>query len=377
MKVLHVYRMYHPDPPGGMHETVRQLCLSMQPLGVENHVFALSVAPEPAVLQRPEARVVRSRSWWAPASCDLGGPTAFKRFREAVQAVDLVHYLHPWPFADVLRLAAPAKPSVLTYISDIVRQRWLGKLYAPLMQHNLRSMQAIVYNAPAYREGSPVLSAPTLQPRLHQIPLGMLESALSPVGDPTILSRHGLDDGQPFLLFLGALRYYKGLQYLLAAAASTRGRIVLAGDGGFADEWRARAQAAGLNNLIFTGHVSEAEKLSLLQHCRAMVLPSHLRSEAYGQVLIEASMQSRPLITCEIGTGTSYINQHGQTGLVVPPADAPALAQAMNDLLGDAELAARYGRAARTRFEQVFAGEHMGRAYHALFAQVLGQATQA
>jgi hypothetical protein len=46
-------------------------------------------------------------------------------------------------------------------------------------------------------------------------------------------------------------------------------------------------------------------------------------------------------------------------------------------LLGDAELAARYGRAARARFEQVFAGEHMGRAYHALFAQVLGQATQA
>jgi rhamnosyl/mannosyltransferase len=71
---------------------------------------------------------------------------------------DVIHYLFPWPFSDVLhQLVRPGTPAVLTYISDIVRQKWLGAAYAPLMQRTLRSVEAIVANAPPYVRTSPVL----------------------------------------------------------------------------------------------------------------------------------------------------------------------------------------------------------------------------
>ena len=110
MKVLHVYRTYFPDPPGGMQEAIRQICLSTQAFGVQNTIFTLSPNPVPAVMERPEATVVRCRSWAAPASCDLGGIDAFTTFRSLVKQADVVHYLFPWPFADLLRETAPAKP---------------------------------------------------------------------------------------------------------------------------------------------------------------------------------------------------------------------------------------------------------------------------
>jgi len=372
MKVLHVYRTYYPDPPGGLQEAVRQICLGTQRLGVENTVFALSPHPHPACIERPEATVVRCRSWAAPASCDLGGLSALATFRKLVNDCDLVHYLFPWPFADLLREAAPRKPSVLTYISDIVRQRWLGRLYEPLLWRTMRSMDAIVSNVPAYAAHSPVLSRPELQQRLRFIPLGIEETACASAPDPHILERLGLREGEPFVLFIGVLRYYKGLHTLLQACAQTLGRVVIAGSGPEQAALLAQAKALGLHNTVFAGQVSESEKVALLRACRALVLPSHLRSEAFGMVLVEASLYGKPMISCEIGTGTSYVNRHGETGLVVAPEAPAALAQAMNLLLADKTLADSFGNAARQRYELYFSGIALGKAYTALYREVLG-----
>jgi glycosyltransferase involved in cell wall biosynthesis len=371
MKVLHVYRTYFPDPPGGLQEAIRQICISTQAYGVQNTVFTLSPLPVPQVIERPEARVVRCRSWAAPASCDLGASDALHTFRQLAKEADVVHYLFPWPFADVLRCVAPRKPSVLTYISDIVRQRWLGSVYGPLMWKTLRSMDAIVSNAPAYAAGSPVLSDPSLQPLLRQIPLGIDESTCTVNADERIFDKLGLKALEPFVLFVGVLRYYKGLHVLLQACQHIKGHVVVAGDGPEMAALQAQAMALGLQNVVFAGFVTDAEKMALLKACRGLVLPSHLRSEAYGMVLVEASMMGKPMVTCEIGTGTSFVNQHGVTGWVVPPESPDALAQAMNQLLADEGLAERYGRAARLRYEARFSGPVVGRAYADAFADVL------
>lgn len=371
MKVLHVYRTYFPDPPGGLQEAIRQICISTQAYGVQNTVFTLSPSPVPRVIERPEARVVRCRSWAAPASCDLGAWDALNTFRQLAKEADVVHYLFPWPFADVLRCVAPRKPSVLTYISDIVRQRWLGAVYGPLMWKTLLSMDAIVSNAPAYAAGSPVLSDPSLQPLLRQIPLGIDEGTCTINADARIFDKLGFKALEPFVLFVGVLRYYKGLHVLLKASQHIKGRVVVAGDGPEMAALQAQAMALGLQNVVFAGFVTDAEKMALLKACRGLVLPSHLRSEAYGMVLVEASMMGKPMVTCEIGTGTSFVNQHGETGWVVPPESPDALAQALNQLLADEALAKSYGRAARLRYETRFSGSAVGKAYADVFADVL------
>lgn len=373
LKVLHVYRTYYPDPPGGLQEGIRQICLAVQPFGVENTVFTLSPSPHPADITRPEGRVVRARSWGAPASCDVGGLAAFLRFQALARDADVVHYFFPWPFADLLHhVVRPTAPAVMTYISDIVRQRWLGAIYRPLMRKTLASVSAIVANAPAYPRTSEVLRDRSIRRRLRVIPLGIAERSYPEAEDSSILNKLGLSANEPFFLFVGVLRYYKGLHNLVQAASSVRAKVVIAGSGPEADSLQRLVQGLSLRHVLLAGQISDEEKVALFVRCRAVVLPSNLRAEAYGMVLVEAAMFGRPMISCEIGTGTSFINVNGKTGLVVPP-DAPdELADAMNRLLHDDHLAGRMGVAARRRYERHFSGRPLGQKYAALFHSVAG-----
>lgn len=371
--VLHVYRTYFPDPQGGMQEAIRQLCLAAKAEDVSNTIFTLSPKPHPTVIELPEARVVRSRSWAAPASCDLGGVDALRKFRRLAGQSDVLHFLYPWPFADLMRALTGVKtPAVLTYVSDVVRQRWLGRAYAPLMWRTLRSMRAIVANCPAYARTSPVLSDPAIRDKVRVIPLGIVEESYPAQGDETVFSRLGLAADEPYFLFIGVLRYYKGLHTLITAARQVKARIVIGGSGPEGEKLRTFSDQSATTNVLFAGQVSDEEKVALLKHCRAMVLPSHWRSEAYGMVLVEASLFGRPLVSCEIGTGTSFVNAHTESGLVVPPENPIALAGALNALLHDSSLAESLGRGARARYERLFSGPALGRAYAELFREVAG-----
>jgi glycosyltransferase involved in cell wall biosynthesis len=369
--VLHVYRTYFPDPPGGLQEAIRQIALSTCIQGLSNTIFALSPQPNPSDLFPPEGRVVRSRSWAAPASCDLGGISALTTFSRLAGEANVLHYLFPWPFADVLHaVVRPDRPAVMTYISDVVRQRWLGAAYAPLMWRTLGQMRVIVANSPAYANTSPVLSHPDIRGKVRVIPLGIEESSYPTEGDGSIFQRLGVSANEPYFLFIGVLRYYKGAHFLVRAAMNLSAKIVIAGSGPERDTLQKLSEEIGSGNVIFAGQVTDSEKVALLKSCRALVLPSHLRSEAFGMVLVEAAMFGRPLISCEIGTGTSYVNEHEVTGFVVEPESPDKLRWGMQTLLDDEQLATKMGRASRIRYDQLFSGPALGRAYADVFREV-------
>src|SRR5690606_7759130 len=115
-------------------------------------------------------------------------------------------------------------------------------------------------------------------------------------------------------------------------------------------EGELRAQAAGLANIHFLGAVSDLDKAALLELCTAFVFPSHLRSEAYGLSLVEAAMFGKPMISCEISTGTSFVNRDGETGIVVEPQDSAGMAEAMIRLSSDPDASSAYGRHAASRY---------------------------
>lgn len=372
MNVLHVYRTYYPDPPGGLQEAIKQISTATQSLGAKVRIFALSPDPVPARLDLPEAEVFRSRSWVAPASTDLGGPDSFRMYRELADWADVLHFHFPWPFADLLHLSSGRrKPSVMTYHSDIVRQRWLSAIYKPVMERMLASTDAIVATSPTYAHTSRVLSDRRFRGAVRVIPLGIAEETCSAAPDPTVFDRIRLSADEPYFLFVGVLRYYKGLHVLLEAAARISAKIVVAGMGPEASRLIAQSEKLGLRNVHFAGKVSEGEKLALISGCRALVLPSHLRSEAFGMVLVEASMHAKPMISCDIGTGTSFVNSNRKTGLIVPPENSGELARAMDELLKEKDLALLLGRAARQRYESLFSGGALARAYCDLYSEVL------
>ncbi len=372
LKILHVYKTYYPDTVGGVEEVIRQIMLSTQPLGIESRIFALSKTPSPRQITLNEGQIWRARSWGAPASCDIGGLSAFSTFQEAYKWADILHFHFPWPFADLLSMSGRLhKPKILTYHSDIVKQRIIFFFYQPLMYWNLNSMDALVATSPAYVESSKVLSKYIKIPgKLHVIPLGVDEPENDIRKFPDFLSENGIAEDS-YVLSLGVLRYYKGLHILLNAARKIRGNIVVAGSGPEENNLKLQVRQLGLKNVFFAGRVDDEEKMQLIKNCRAMVLASHLRSEAYGMVLVEASMQGKAMVTCEIGTGTSFVNKNEVTGLVVKPNSPDDLAVAINSLLEDKELADRYGASARKRYEDMFSAKTMGKSYASLYREIL------
>lgn len=176
---------------------------------------------------------------------------------------------------------------------------------------------------------------------------------------------------EPYFLFVGCTRYYKGLRYLIKASPKLKAKIVIAGCGPELGKLQEYVLRFSVKNVIFSGRVTEEEKNSLFANCRGFVLPSHMRSEAYGMVLVESSVFGKPMVTCEIGTGTSFVNIHNETGFVVEPANPEAISHALNVLLSDAPLATKMGLAARKRFENNFTGRQMGKAYAQLYNESL------
>lgn len=375
MKVLHIYRTYYPDSQGGIQEAIRQICLATNTFDVESRIFTLSPKPTPQHLSPPEGEVIRCRSWMTPASCDIGALSSLKEYKKLVAWADIIHYHFPWPFLDILQLFNfSKKPVVLTYHSDIVKQKFLKKIYSPLMYRTFQSLSALIATSPNYLDSSPVLRKYFSQKNVNVIPLGISRPKTdienSSAGNLDYLNRVGIKSGQ-YLLFLGVLRYYKGVHSLIQAAQSINLPIIVAGDGPEARGLKEITVLYRLNNVIFLGEVTEEEKHQLLRDCVALVLPSHLRSEAFGMVLIEASMHAKPMICCEVGSGTSYVNVHGVTGLVVPPGNPGALADACNQLINDRELAGRMGQAALRRYEKLFSAEALGKAHLELYSKLL------
>lgn len=371
MKILHSYRTYFPDPPGGVAEAIRQICLATAENGVNNTIYTLSPNPVPPIIKRVEGNVVREKSWISPASCDIGGLSSLTKFREQVKRADILHYHFPWPFADVLHgLTRHKPPSIITYHSDIIRQRFLGLAYSPLMWNMLKSMSVVVATSPNYARTSPILSHPDIRARVRIVPLGIDEHSY-PDEDNSIFQRINLLSGDPYFLFIGVPRYYKGIHTLIQAAKLVNVQIVIAGSGVEIFELKKLVGDLNLKNIIFSGFVTDSEKVALLKNCLALVLPSHLRSEAFGMVLIEAAMYGRPMISCEIGTGTSYANLHEESGFVVPPESPTELANAMNCLLADNALVAQMGLVARNRYEKLFSSVALGKAYMSIYQELL------
>ncbi len=179
--------------------------------------------------------------------------------------------------------------------------------------------------------------------------------------------------GQPLLLFVGRLRYYKGLHYLLRALGDLPGvGLAVVGSGPMEAEWKGLAKELGVaGRAHFLGEIADGELPACYHAADCFVLPACERSEAYGLVQVEAMAAGLPVICTELGTGTSFVNLHGETGLVVPPRDPHALAEACRSLLADADLRRRMGAQGRARALAEFTLERMVERVEAVYEEVM------
>ncbi|MBF13350.1 MAG: glycosyl transferase family 1 [Legionellales bacterium] len=368
MKVLHVYKTALPASYGGVETFIDTLCRGTDRLGVENMVLTLHPSPASKPIDMSGYRVYQAKEdlFFASTAFSI---SAFHLFRQLASTADIIHYHYPNPFGDLLGLMSSVKrPSIMTYHSDIVRQKFLRYLYQPLQQSFLKTMDAIVATSPNY-----VLSSKTLRAYTNQV--SVIPCAINPSVyqdcDQARLQYWRSRLPERFFLFVGVPRYYKGLSVAIEAIAGTDMQLVIGGAGGVEQALKKQAKSLGLDNVYFLGFVDEADKLALLHLCYGFVFPSHLRSEAFGTALLEAAVVGKPMISCEIGTGTTYVNLANKTGINITPTSASELKKAMGYLLDNPEKASWMGKNAKQRVMDLFTSEAQAKAYNELYQGVL------
>jgi rhamnosyl/mannosyltransferase len=247
---------------------------------------------------------------------------------------------------------------VLTYHSDVVRQASILKFYQPIMTRVLRRVDAIIIGSPPMRKSAYLAEH---QAKLRLIPYGIpLERFEKPAFLAQAKQGKGAAGDAATLLFVGRLRYYKGLDTLIRALPDIAARLRVAGIGPMEAEWKALAASLGVSDRIeWLGEVPDDELAALYHAADLFVLPASHPSEAFGLVQVEAMAAGLPVVCTELGTGTTYVNIDGVTGSVVPPRDPQALAAAINALIADPARRAALGIAAHARVTEEFALEVM------------------
>jgi len=379
MRILHLYKNYQPVL-GGIENHIRWLAEAQVQQGHEVTVLVTSLDRHTSECVEKGVRVIRAARLVLVASTplSLSLPWLLRR-----QRPDIAHLHFPYPPGELSQwLLGQARRIILSYHSDIVRQARILRLYAPLLRRFLRRVDRIIVATPQYRDSSPFL-----QPHGDKcvlIPYGIdlqrFEEA-DPAQVKAIRKRYGqaapepLPSCRPLLLFVGRLRYYKGLQYLIQAMPHIPATLLVVGIGPMEREWRALATAIGVADRVhFLGEVDDAALPAYYHAADLFVLPACQRSEAFGIVLVEAMATGTPVISTELGTGTSYVNRHGETGLVVPPRDPDALATAINELLADEARRQAMGRAARARARAEFSLPVMVERVLAVYEEALSTA---
>ena len=361
MQILHIFKTYIPDDFTGIPRVIETIAEGTAVLGISTNVLTLSKN----VQKIQPIRVDNHNVYQAPLTINIRSSgfsaQAYGLFQNLQAKADILHFHFPWPMGDMLHLAGRThKPALTTYHCDIVKQKILRHVYAPLMHNFLNKMDAIVATSPDYAASSPVLQR--YSDKTEIIPIGITSNVLS---NPERVATWRSRLGQDFFLFIGSHRYYKGLSFLIEAARRCDHKVVLIGEVNNAEI------ESYPDNIINVGKVNDSDKAAILELCCGLVLPSHLRAEAFGVVLLEAMRASKPIITCDIASGMNYVNRHEETGLIVPPRSPDALAAAMNRLASCPKTAQHFGKAGYKRFKAEFHANAMARRYRDLYSRLL------
>lgn len=358
MKVLQVNKLYYPFI-GGVEKHVQDVAESL--LGkIDVEVLVANTSRRKVTETVNGVPVTRLPSWGILRSAPVapGFYRAIKRM-----PADIYHLHFPNPFGEAAYLAAGAPGKlVVTYHSDVVRQKTLLRVYGPIIRRLLKRADAIMVSSP-----NMIKTSPWLQPvrdKCAVVPFG-INAAPFQLTPEIAAKAAGMREryGSPLVLFLGRLIYYKGVKYLIEAMKMVDAQLLIVGTGVLRADLEEQARGLGIADRVhFAGEATDADVPAYFHACDLFVLPSVANSEAFGFVQLEAHACGKPVVSTDLPTGVPYANLDGVTGLIVPPEDSAALAAAITRLLKDDALRRKLGAQAKARVENDFSREALARA---------------
>ncbi|WP_457666880.1 glycosyltransferase, partial [Thiolapillus sp.] len=379
MKVLHVGK-YYPPFHGGMETFLQALAQEQSRAGHDIQVLVHNHCNRSTVTNHDQGiRITRvgslGRVFFTPIS-----PAFRSELKKSISGFlpDIIHLHLPNPSAFwVMTLAAASHiPWLVHWHSDVVSSEldWRVKLayrfYRPMEQALLKRSRRVVVTSPPYLESSEPLSP--WKEKCRVIPLGMAHQKVFPASRTS--TPWNLDALK--VLAVGRLTYYKGFDYLIRALVPLENiQLVIVGNGERQGDLQCLVEENKLSEKVkLVGKQTDEQLFHWLETCDCLCLPSIERTEAFGMVLLEAAQAGKPAVVTSVeGSGMSWVVKNGTTGLVVPPADAAALAAALEHLDQHKTECKEMGIRAAKRFATMFRIEAIEKQVSDLYDDILSK----
>lgn len=281
---------------------------------------------------------------------------------------DILHFHYPNPIGELswlVNLSKNAK-TVVTFHNDVAKEKKFSGIYNKLMKLYFKNIDKIIVTSDNLAKTSNVLK--NYQNKIKVIPLGIKLNKFSDY------DKNNFSINRKNILFVGRLAPVKGIQYLVRAMKNVDANLNIVGKGPLKDEIEKLISDNNLENKInLLGFVSEDKLINLYNKADIFVLPSVYRGEGFGYVLLEAMISKTACISTELGTGTSYINQDGKTGYVVPPRNVEKLSNKINKLISNDTKLTEFKENAYQRVEDEFSLEKMFKDIEKVYKEVLNE----
>ncbi|MEB6425298.1 glycosyltransferase [Citrobacter freundii] len=343
-KILIVNKMYSPDI-GGVETVVKQYAeylAKMYDVTVLVGNSKLSIRTRYETLNN--VKIIRCSSFGIFFSMPISVPL-FLHLILRRNNYDVVHFHEPFPIASVISLFKKKNKYIVTWHSDVIKQKVLKKIVTIFQKLLCRKADVILTTSPQMVESSCVLS--DFKDKIEVVPLSIAEEKYH---------EQPVSPGD-FYLYIGRISYYKGIIHLIDSfeLSNTKYPLYIVGNGSkrLVDEINNKISKSRKKIIFINKYVTDQEKRDFLSRSRALLFPSIYPSEAFGIIQLEAMIYQKPVINTSLDTGVPWVSLNRVTGITVEPENIQELANAITSLDSD-DLVEEYGVSAKKRVLEIF-----------------------
>ena len=374
MRILQLGKFY--PIRGGVEKVMWDLTRGLSARGVDCDMLCATLPsdrtdPQDEGLEQPDGslrfnahgRVIRVKALSKKAATMISPAMVSWLCRHRAD-YDIIHVHHPDPMAALaLRLSGFRGKVVLHWHSDILSQKLLLSLYRPLQNWLIKRADIIVGTTPVYVKSSPWLK--DVQQKCTYVPIGIKPITIDKVASDAVSGRF---PGKTILFSVGRLVPYKGFSVLIRAMKylPEKYQLIIGGSGPLRNQLEELIDSEGLRGRVFLeGYLSDEALRANYGACDIYVLPSIMKTEAFGIVQIEAMSCGKPVVATSIpGSGVSWVNEDGVSGRNVTPGEPKLMAGAIEDVMDNYR---NFSNGARARFEEMFCEENMITSIHTIY----------
>lgn len=369
MKILQTVKYYSPSR-GGMESVVENIIegiSAQQQTCVFFTVYANSHFPiwKKSITELNRLKSIKEATPFMFKSQPLN--FIYPSLRNLISDCDIVHHHYPFPNMELALLRhldlLRGKKLIITWHANIKNSRWswIGKYYDPIIRKLLNISEHIIVTSPQLLESSNILK--DYVNKVKVIPLSFNPE----VGAKSLTSKSYPENRKFKLLFVGKLRAYKGVKYLLDAIRDLDVELTIVGEGENELDLKNQVTLLAMHDRVrFLKNINNEDLSIEYQQADLFILPSINEAEAFGVVQLEAMINAIPVINTKLDSGVPFVSLHGITGLTVEPKNGKALEEAIKQIITDKQLYEEFSFNSLER-SKLFTREQMAKSYLDLY----------